>query len=267
MPEVSEYGESMKKIFSKKPINEKAIMRMEDIYKRDLRDFQVSITAPIFKYQIKKFCQNRVKNPIVILGKSASGKTFLANSIAGELEKHGLSTYRMTCEKLIDAIIVAIKTRTSLSMFIEELSTYDFVFVDEIEELRGKESTQVEAAEVISLLIDKGVKVILLGLPGENMYETLIKILERNQKQISIISIPVLTEFERRKYIAKTARNLGLKLPRTGIKQMAKNDSMATIVGMLNTLVAFSERSTIVKRHGHYTYEAMELVLRDRFTD
>ena len=99
------------------------------------------------------------------------------------------------------------------------------------------------------------------------MYEKLIKNLERNQKQISIISIPVLTEFERRKYIAKMARNLGLKLPRIGIKQMAKNDSMATIVGMLNTLAAFSERSTIVKRHGHYTYETMELVLRDRFTD
>ena len=99
------------------------------------------------------------------------------------------------------------------------------------------------------------------------MYEKLIKILEKTQKQISIVSIPVLTEFERRIYIAKSARKLGLKLPRAGIKQMAKNDSMATIVGMFNTLTAFSEKNTIVKKHGQYTYEAMELVLRDRFTD
>lgn len=267
MPEVSEYGENMKKIFSKKPINVKAIMRMEDTYKGDLSDFQISITAPLFKYQIRKLCQNQAKNPIVILGKSASGKTLLATSISGEMKKHGKSSFRMTCERLIDAIIVAITTRTSFTTFIKGLSAYDFVFIDEIEELKGKESTQVEAAQVISLLIDNGVKVILLGLPGENIYEKLIKNLERNQKQTSIISIPVLTEFERRKYIEKTARKLGLKLPRAGIKQMAKNDSMATIVGMLNTLTAFSEKNTIVKKHGQYTYEDMELVLRDRFTD
>lgn len=267
LPELSEYGENMKKIFSKKPINVKAIMRMEDTYKGDLSDFQISITAPLFKYQIRKLCQNQAKNPIVILGKSASGKTLLATSISGEMKKHGKSSYRMTCERLMDAIIVAITTRTSFTTFIKGLSAYDFVFIDEIEELKGKESTQVEAAQVISLLIDNGVKVILLGLPGENIYEKLIKNLERNQKQTSIISIPVLTEYERRKYIEKTARKLGLKLPRAGIKQMAKNDSMATIVGMLNTLTAFSEKNTIVKKHGQYTYEDMELVLRDRFTD
>ena len=267
LPELSEYGENMKKIFSKKPINVKAIMRMEDTYKGDLSDFQISITAPLFKYQIRKLCQNQAKNPIVILGKSASGKTLLATSISGEMKKHGKSSYRMTCERLMDAIIVAITTRTSFTTFIKGLSAYDFVFIDEIEELKGKESTQVEAAQVISLLIDNGVKVILLGLPGENIYEKLIKNLERNQKQTSIIGIPVLTEFERRKYIEKTARKLGLKLPRAGIKQMAKNDSMATIVGMLNTLTAFSEKNTIVKKHGQYTYEDMELVLRDRFTD
>lgn len=267
LPEVSEYGEDMKRIFRKNPINIKTIKRMEDTYTGDLRDFQVSITAPVFKYQIKKLCQNQDNNPIVILGKSASGKTLLATSIAGEMKKYGQSSYRITCERLIDTIVVTIRTRELLSVFVEEVSTYDFFIIDEIEELKGKDSTQAETAQVISSLIDKGVKVILLGLPGENIYEELIKTLARKRKQISIIYIPTLTELERRKYIAKKARNLNLKLPRAGISQMAKNESMAIIVGMLNTLAAFSANGKVVKKRGHYTYEAMEMVLRDRFID
>lgn len=241
---------------------------VEYTYKGDLRDFHTSVRAPMFKNHIRKLCKTNVNNnPIMILGKSGSGKTLLAKSIDGEMAGYKKTIYRITCEALINKIVDRIKSGKPMSVLIEEMSCYDIVIIDEIEELRGKKSTQYEAALVVCQMIKQGVKVILLGLPDVNVYQELLNALHERGLETKIFPLHTLNRLERLFYIVGKCRKLELRLPASGILHMSENSNMGAIVGMLNTLAAFSGNSKIVKRRGHYTYDVMAQVLGARFVD
>lgn len=240
------------------------VRRVEHTYKGDLRDFQVSVKAPAFKFQIEKSCRNPEENPIIVLGRSASGKTLLAKSIVGEMKKHGKSTYRMTCEYLTHTIVESIRTGYSLSGFIEELSDYDYVIIDEIEDLKGKDSTQHAVATVVQELVKHNVKVILLGLSGPNVYAALKETLASGNLTVREMIIPDMTRYDRYRFIKAKCRLLRLRLPGLAAWKISMNPNMGAITGMINTLAAFSGSDVLGYRE-KFTNEDIKKLLGERF--
>ncbi|MDC0092997.1 chromosomal replication initiator protein DnaA, partial [Alphaproteobacteria bacterium] len=101
-------------------------------------------------------------NPLYIHGNVGMGKTHLLNAIAIELNKKypNLKTAFMSAERFMYQFIKAIRSNNTIK-FKDQFRSLDFLIIDDIQFMSGKESTQEEFFYTLNDLINQGKQIIL----------------------------------------------------------------------------------------------------------
>lgn len=220
--------------------------------------------------RVRKFCYTQDNNPIIVYGEPSSGKTLLAQSIAQEIEECGKSAYRMTCESLVSCIIDGIMNSHYSADLIKKLSSFDVVIIDEIEELKSKPSTQHEVAVIVKKIIEGKTKVILMGLPGANKYETYRELKETlSSRGLSLheMTIKNMSRGERYLLIKKRSNEIGLELPVSGMWRMSKATDLRSISGMMHRLELLAHTEFKDHKDEIITVDDMKRLLGEQFPD
>ena len=210
--------------------------------KGNLGDFITPAKAPFLKLRLKNFClRGREKNLIMITGKTGSGKSLLAACLEGEMKQNGKRAITITCETLTDRIVYSIRNKHEKDWFANELARYDLVMFDEMEELRGRNSTQLEVTFLIEKLLRRGTKVVLFGSEDRTAYEDLLNILKKIRTPVKVFSLPCLGIHQRCWYAAKMAKKYNLNVSSKEIRKIAGiSDNMRDVAGMVHTVAALS---------------------------
>lgn len=231
---------------------------------------QSTSCGAVSENQVRKLCNNEDKNPIIVYGAPSSGKTMLARLIVQEMEKCGKSAYRMTCDSLVCSIIDGIKNKQNRIDLIKRLSVFDVVIIDEIEEMKSKQSTQHEVAVIVHKMIEEKTNVILMGLPGTNKYdayEELKETLTSRGLSIHEMTIKNMSRGERYLLIKKQSNELGLKLPVSGMWRMSKATDLRSISGMIHTLALLARTELMDHKDELITIDDMKRLLGVQFPD
>ena len=236
------------------------------VYDDGIKEMQGTGSGFRHKVRVRNLCNSKDINPIVVYGEPSSGKTFLAKLIDQELEKHGKSAYRMTCESLVCSIIDGIKNSEFRDNLIMELSSFDLVIIDEIEELKSKQGTQHEVAIIVYKMVEAGTKVILMGLPGADKYDELKKTLFSYGISVKEMTIRNMTRSERYLLIKERSNALGIKLPVAGMWRMSKETDPRSILGMLQTLKLFT-CTELMEPKSELTVDDMRRFLGTQFSE
>lgn len=234
----------MKKIFIlnipfiKKHRDYSQIKSLNDCTPKGLQGFRFGLSNHVIKKKLKRICHDKEKiAPVVILGNSGAGKTYLSTCIACEVHEIGKRCLVENTESFVDRLLVTIKESKTERSFLDKYQAYDVIVVDEIEDLRYKMSTQKIFMEYIEKLISGGKYVILMGLGN---IESLSALLEVN---CQTYQLHALTEAQRKKYVVDVLHVSGIKMSKENVSLITRQD-MGAIVGGLNRLL----RSTIEER-------------------
>ena len=74
------------------------------------------------KREVRRICENKEQPvPIIILGESGTGKTYLSYCIEQEVQKTGNKCIRETTESCIDRLVMTIKDNKTLDSFLERV--------------------------------------------------------------------------------------------------------------------------------------------------
>ena len=101
-----------------------------------------------------------VYNPFLVYGGVGIGKTHLLNAIANICQARGLRVLYVTSEAFTNDLVHAIRNRTS-PMFREKYRTVDVLLVDDIQFIRGKDTTQEEFFHTFNTLVNFNRQIVL----------------------------------------------------------------------------------------------------------
>ena len=127
------------------------------------KSFITDETNELAFFASKKVAKNisRDYNPLVIYGGVGLGKTHLANSIAWEIKKENNRKFAyMSAERFMYQFIRSLKLKETLS-FKEQFRSIDFLIIDDLQFIGGKESTQQEFFHLFNDLIDAKKQIII----------------------------------------------------------------------------------------------------------
>lgn len=172
--------------------------------------------------------------PIIILGKSASGKTTLANELLHDYMIAELKATNITCERLLNEVVTSIKSDISMDILVQRYDKYDVLIVDEIEDLSWKNSTQEYIAEWIKRLKDRKTQIILLGIDKHgDCFMGLFSTLERYE----LYHLHSLKRIDRARYVLKKLQSSKIQLPFKDVCIISKEKNMCAIEGMIKTIL------------------------------
>lgn len=164
-----------------------------------------------------------VFNPLFIYGDSGLGKTHLLKAIAYEIANHKpeLKVIYTTGENFTNELIKSI-TEKDTTNFHDKYRNADFLLVDDVQFIAGKESTQEEFFHTFNELYNLGKQIVLTSdIPPSKM-----KKLEDRMKSRFVLGVQVdvqAPDFETRMAIVKRkAELLNLDLPDNVAKIIAE---------------------------------------------
>lgn len=215
---------------------------VDNCMKKGLSGFVFGSANNDIKRILDRICKGKdISVPIVILGDSGSGKTYLSSCITQELQKFGKQCLRETTESCVDRMVRIITDNKTEETFLEYYKKADVIIIDEIEGLSYKLSTQKILLDSWGDLITEGKYVILMGLRRMEDLSVIMK------SGCMVFHLNNINEAQRKQYIRKILRTSGIKLSRDDIDLIARQN-MGAIVGGLNRLLI----TTIDKRKLDY---------------
>ena len=103
-----------------------------------------------------------VYNPLLMYGGVGLGKTHLLQAIAHDCVQRGLNALYVPSEVFTNDLIKAIRERTT-AMFREKYRTADVLLMDDIQFIRGKESTQEEFFHTFNAMVNYNKQIVLVS--------------------------------------------------------------------------------------------------------
>lgn len=182
-----------------------------------------------------------VYNPLFIYGNSGLGKTHLMMAIQNELRKRntGINIVYTTSENFLNEFITCMKNQDN-KPFREKYRNADALFIDDIQFIKNKESTQEEFFHTFNDLINANKQIVITS--------------DRPPKEIEGLNERIKTRFEsgliadiqppdietRTAIIITKAEESGLKLTKPMINYIAEKikDNIRQIEGTINKIAA-----------------------------
>lgn len=206
-------------------------------------------TAVSGKSNVNNQLGRAVFNPLFIYGDSGLGKTHLLRAIEHEVRRNHptLNIIYTTGESFTNELIRAVTEKDTIS-FHEKYRKADFLLVDDIQFIAGKEMTQEEFFHTFNALYERGKQIVLTSDISPNKIK---KLEERIKTRFTLgvqadVSAP---DFETRMAIVKRkAELLDLTLPEGVARLIAekiKNNirQLEGAVNKINGLTMFSNES------------------------
>ncbi len=113
-----------------------------------------------------------VYNPFLVYGGVGLGKTHLLQAIANACQQRGLRVLYVPSEAFTNDLINAIRNR-STAMFREKYRSVDVLLVDDIQFIRGKDTTQEEFFHTFNALVNFNKQIVLASDRHPRELETL----------------------------------------------------------------------------------------------
>ncbi len=101
-----------------------------------------------------------IYNPFLVYGGVGIGKTHLLHAIANTCQARGLRVLYVSSEAFTNDLVHAIRNRTS-PMFREKYRSVDVLLVDDIQFIRGKDTTQEEFFHTFNTLVNFNRQIVL----------------------------------------------------------------------------------------------------------
>ncbi len=101
-----------------------------------------------------------VYNPFLVYGGVGIGKTHLLHAIANSCQERGLRVLYVSSEAFTNDLVHAIRNRSS-PMFREKYRSVDVLLVDDIQFIRGKDTTQEEFFHTFNTLVNFNRQIVL----------------------------------------------------------------------------------------------------------
>ena len=101
-----------------------------------------------------------IYNPFLVYGGVGIGKTHLLHAIANTCQERGLRVLYVSSEAFTNDLVHAIRNRTS-PMFREKYRSVDLLLVDDIQFIRGKDTTQEEFFHTFNTLVNFNRQIVL----------------------------------------------------------------------------------------------------------
>jgi len=185
-------------------------------------------------------------NPLYIYGGVGMGKTHLLNSIGFELKKNNKVMF-ISAERFMYQFVKSIKSNDMVK-FKEYFRNTDFLLIDDIQFMNGKEAMQEEFFHTFNALLDKGSQIIVSADRAPNK---LSRIQERIKSRFSgglVVDIEKPDYELRKKIVEKKIEELNNLYPdqikiSQDIQDFVSTEITASIrelVGAINRTVSFS---------------------------
>lgn len=137
-----------------------------------------------------------VYNPFLVYGGVGLGKTHLLHAIANSCLQRGLNVLYVPSEAFTNDLVNAIRNRTT-AMFREKYRSVDVLLVDDIQFIRGKDTTQEEFFHTFNALVNFNKQIVMASDRHPRELETLEDRL-RSRFQGGLVADIAPPEFETR---------------------------------------------------------------------
>lgn len=204
---------------------------VDNCMRKDFSSYVFGFANNDIKRVLNQICKGKaITVPVMILGDSGSGKTYLSSCIMQELQMVGKKCLRETTESCVDRLVRTITHNIPEQSFLEYYKEVDVIIIDEIEGLSNKLSTQKVMIEHLDKLIKEGKCIILMGLRRFEDLSVLVK------SGCIVYCLNTLNKSQRKQYVRKILRTSGIQLSKDDIDLIAEQ-CMGAIVGGLNRLI------------------------------
>ena len=180
-----------------------------------------------------------VYNPFLVYGGVGIGKTHLLQAIGNACLQRGQRVLYVPSEAFTNDLVNAIRNRTT-AMFREKYRSVDVLLVDDIQFIRGKDTTQEEFFHTFNALVNFNKQVVLASDRHPRELETLEDRL-RSRFQGGLVADISPPEYETRMAIMETwASERNLDIPHNMLEMIAERvpDSVRELNGMFNQIAA-----------------------------
>ena len=180
-----------------------------------------------------------VYNPFLVYGGVGIGKTHLLQAIGNACIQRGKRVLYVPSEAFTNDLVNAIRNRTT-AMFREKYRSVDVLLVDDIQFIRGKDTTQEEFFHTFNALVNFNKQVVLASDRHPRELETLEDRL-RSRFQGGLVADISPPEYETRIAIMETwACERNLEIPRDMLEMIAERvpNSVRELNGMFNQIAA-----------------------------
>lgn len=202
--------------------------------------FAYAVAQGISKYPGKLY------NPVVIYGPEGSGKTHLLNAIAGNLAKGPLAGKRIIFTTIPILLTVFEKHRKNPADLIGKLMSAEAIFIDNLEEIAGKDELQRLLASVLSRFVKEEKQVVI----GTKISPAEIPKLETELLLCFTAGLPVnISEPDietKREILKRYAQQHGVMLEPAVINYISSiNLSVNELMNILNRIFALASLSNM----------------------
>ena len=180
-----------------------------------------------------------VYNPFLVYGGVGIGKTHLLHAIANTCQARGLRVLYVSSEAFTNDLVHAIRNRTS-PMFREKYRSVDVLLVDDIQFIRGKDTTQEEFFHTFNTLVNFNRQIVLASDRHPRELTTLEDRL-RSRFQGGLVADIAPPELETRIAIMELwARERNIQIPSKVLHVIAERSSscIRELNGLFNQIAA-----------------------------
>jgi chromosomal replication initiator protein len=113
-------------------------------------------------------------NPLFIYGGSGLGKTHIMHAIGNYIRKNNrkMKVLYVSSEKFVNDLVLSIHNRSGSSVdFRDKYRSVDVLMIDDIQQIAGKEKTQIELFNTFNDLYQNGMKPMPAGYFGRDDFE------------------------------------------------------------------------------------------------
>jgi len=181
-------------------------------------------------------------NPLFLYGPPGHGKTHLLQAIGNEAHRAGHSVIFCSAEQFTNELILAIRSRRTED-FRAKYRTPDFLLIDDIQFIEGKQSTQEEFFHTFNALQSANRQIVI---SSDRAPKHLTKLDDRLRTRLAwgLMADVRLTDLETRISILKSkCKERGIRASGKVLEAIAEqvNTSVRELEGALNRVVAFAQ--------------------------